>query len=425
VHADPIQYRVDGEVGRFEFTTHWIEDLETCVYNTAQQVFTPRIGKEWYKTSGFKELAMLLGTTAESYRKTEQYINRFRYQQTGGTPARTLREQTTAEGNALSQALDHKAQDILSAHHFTETGQYSGPPDPAHETPGVLYAQAPVDAAIATCQAQCPVAHPLSDNPIPYEAPATTVDLCIDDVSAKRQKATRSGQKTQESSTEKPSRKYVHTTVVQIGHAQQRYTLAGHGLAQVLRLLVAFLLHNRLVGYRFQFFTDGYTILQDAIGRCFSWYANLVIILDWYHLKEKCKRQLSLAMTGRVLRNETLKRLLPLLWYGLVDEAMTVLKTLNPEDVKASEAVDRLVKYLARNRPHIPCYAVRKHLGLRNSSQLGEKMNDLIVSERQKHNGMSWSVSGSSALAVLTALGRNKEQADWFEEGNIPFKLAA
>ena len=130
-------------------------------------------------------------------------------------------------------------------------------------------------------------------------------------------------------------------------------------------------------------------------------------------------------MTGRSVRNETLKRLLPLLWYGLVDEAIALLHALPSEQVKAPEAVERLVNYLQRNRPHIPCYAVRKHLGLRNSSQLGEKMNDLLVAERQKHNGMSWSVAGSSALAVLTALGRNQEQADWFEEGNIPFKLAA
>jgi len=425
VYADPIQYRVDGEVGRFEFTTHWIDDMETCVYNTAQQVFPARIGKEWYKTCGYKELAMLLGATAESYRKTGQYINRFRYQETGGTPVRTLREQTTTEGERLSQALDHKAREILRRHHFTEDGQYSGSPDPAHEPSIGLYAQAQVDEALATCQAQCPVDRPLSDNPIPYEAPATTVELCIDDVGAKRQKATRPGQKNPESSTATPSRKYVHTTVVQIEHAQQRYTVAGHGLARVLCLVLAFLLHNRLVGARFQFFTDGYTILQDAIVRWFSWYANLVIILDWYHLKEKCKLQLSLAMTGQTVRNETLKHLLPVLWYGLVDEAMSVLNALNPEEIKAPEALERLTKYLERNRPHIPCYAVRKHLGLRNSSQLGEKMNDLIVSERQKHNGMSWSASGSSALAVLTALGRNNEQAAWFEEGNIPFKLAA
>jgi hypothetical protein len=39
----------------------------------------------------------------------------------------------------------------------------------------------------------------------------------------------------------------------------------------------------------------------------------------------------------------------------------------------------------------IPVYAVRRQLGLRNSSNRGEKANDLLVAARQKHNGMSWS----------------------------------
>jgi hypothetical protein len=55
----------------------------------------------------------------------------------------------------------------------------------------------------------------------------------------------------------------------------------------------------------------------------------------------------------------------------------------------------------------------------------GEKENDLIVSERQKHNGMSWSKDGSVALASLTTFKRNKEATQWFKSGNIDFKLAA
>jgi len=87
--------------------------------------------------------------------------------------------------------------------------------------------------------------------------------------------------------------------------------------------------------------------------------------------------------------------------------------------------IHKLCHYLKRNRPYIPCYVVRKELGLRNSSNIGEKMNDLVVSDRQKHNGMSWSKEGSVALASITALIRNNEYALWFEQGNIEFKLAA
>ena len=130
-------------------------------------------------------------------------------------------------------------------------------------------------------------------------------------------------------------------------------------------------------------------------------------------------------MKGRVIRNDVLTEVLPLLWYGLVDHAIAFMKMVDPSQIKDPEAITKLIGSFERNRSHIPCYAVRKELGLRNSSHIGEKMNDLVVSDRQKHNGMSWSVSGSVALASLTALARNNEHALWFEEGSIEFKLAA
>ncbi|MBI4752987.1 hypothetical protein HY793_01255 [Candidatus Desantisbacteria bacterium] len=52
-------------------------------------------------------------------------------------------------------------------------------------------------------------------------------------------------------------------------------------------------------------------------------------------------------------------------------------------------------------------------------------MNDLVVSDRQKHNGMSWSMPGSVALASITALVRNNEHKRWLEKGTIEFQLAA
>ena len=79
------------------------------------------------------------------------------------------------------------------------------------------------------------------------------------------------------------------------------------------------------------------------------------------------------------------------------------------------------MSYLFWGKP----YAVRKRLGLRNSSNIGEKMNDLLVSDRQKHNGMSWSPGGSIALAALEALKRNHEYEHWFEFHEIALKQVA
>ena len=61
-------------------------------------------------------------------------------------------------------------------------------------------------------------------------------------------------------------------------------------------------------------------------------------------------------------------------------------------------------------------------------SNIGEKMNDLndlVVSARQKHNGISWSRPGSVALASITALKRNGEIRRWFEKRELKFKTAA
>ena len=104
---------------------------------------------------------------------------------------------------------------------------------------------------------------------------------------------------------------------------------------------------------------------------------------------------------------------------------MTVLQNVPKKHLKNPDEMQRLIGYVERNRPYLPCYEIRKRLGLRNSSNIGEKMNDLLVSDRQKHNGMSWSVDGSSALAALEALKRNDAYHHWFTYHEIELKQAA
>ena len=58
----------------------------------------------------------------------------------------------------------------------------------------------------------------------------------------------------------------------------------------------------------------------------------------------------------------------------------------------------------ASELPYIPCYALREALDLQNSSNPGEKANDLCVAARQKHQGMSWSRNGSVALVLCLTL---------------------
>jgi hypothetical protein len=407
---------VDVEVGRFEFVTHRVG----AEYDTSKDFFPELTGKEFYKTTGFKEIAMTYGDTEQSYRKTAELINRIRYQKQGGTPYRTLQENTEKEGSNVIDYLQEKTRRILEKQGFGEDGVYNGNnPEYARNEP-VTLDEAKIREAAEKCIAD-DIREEALKNPVCYEDPEKTTNISIDDVNVKRQEESR--QKGVRS--EERKLKYVHNTIAHVSNEDGAYTLNGYGIKTVLCYLIAFVFNNGLIGSRLQFFTDGHKTLNDTILKCFNWCKNIGIILDWYHLEKKCKEQLSMALKGRIVRNETLERLLPLLWNGLTQKAIALLDGLEPSQIKNKSVLEKLVQYFHRNEPYIPCYAIRKQLGLRNSSNIGEKMNDLVVSERQKHNGMSWSKPGSVALASLTALKRNRETKTWFENQRLDFKLVA
>jgi hypothetical protein len=258
-------------------------------------------------------------------------------------------------------------------------------------------------------------------NPVGYEDPKTTTNIAIDDVNVKRQNASRPI----ENDSEEQKRKYAHNTIAHVENGDKKYTLNGQNTNSVLLFIMAFCFRNSLIGTRLQFFTDGHRMLNKAILKAFSWYHNIGIILDWYHLRKKCKEKLSMAMRGREIRNEVLEQLMPMLWHGLTEKAIDFLNETQTSLIKNQTRMAELIAYLERNKAYIPCYEIRKKLGLKNSSAIGEKMNDLIVAERQKHNGMSWSKEGSVALASITALKRNSESRKWFDEKELDFRLVA
>lgn len=357
-----------------------------------------------------------------SYRTTTQLINRVRYQQIGGTPYRTLQANTEAEGAQLIDYLEKKTTNTLRRHRFAEDGTYKGDPKALGPSkPAVLPEQMIKAAAERISNEYLP--QELLRNPVCFEDPAQSVNIAIDDVNVKRQRSKR--RKGKAAPDKQTKRKYAHNTVVRIDQDQKRYSLVGASIKLTIRYLIAFLLSNKLLGYRFQFFTDGHTLLNDTIRRCFKWYPNWGIILDWFHLVKKFKELLSLSLRGRLIRNEILRDIMPLLWHGLTDRAIALLKQIEPAKIKNDEKLAKLIAYLERNNEMIPCYALRKSLGLCNSSAIGEKMNDLIVASRQKHNGMSWSKNGSLALAALTAAKLNGEDLTWLEQKKLEFKLAA
>lgn len=184
--------------------------------------------------------------------------------------------------------------------------------------------------------------------------------------------------------------------------------------------LLAYLLSNGLLREKtLVFFTDGAKDLRGYIAKLFA-FRKYRVILDWYHLMERCKVCLSGAFKGgKEQRNQILSELSPLLWLGDVNAAVAYLKELNPQILRPKNRIEELQNYLKERHEQIPCYALRSALGLRISSNRVEKANDMVVARRQKHNGMSWSTAGSGALAQIVALFHNGGLALWLDENRL------
>ena len=395
---------------------------DEVLYNTSREFFSPLQGEEKYCTEGFKELALIYGTTEESFRKTAALINRVRHQEEGGTPSRTIQASTDDEGNKIQDYLEERSQTIFQDNGFTQEGEsVQVIIDSCDDNPSMLSEES-LKETVTACDIDEELQLEILKNPVPYENTQEAVNISVDEVGAKQQKGTR--EKGSRDSPEEKKRKYVQTTVIHVEEEGGSYILNGDSVLGVLRLLLAFLLHNHLLKNILMFFVDGHSLYSSVIS-FFSWHKKVRVILDWYHLKKKCKELLSMALKGRDIRNAILEKLLPLLWHGLVDQAINYLHSLSESQIKNEKERSHLIGYLEKNRPMIPAYAVRSELGLRNSSNRGEKSNDLIVANRQKHNGMSWSHSGSVALASVTALKKNQEYRKWFQEGELEFKLAS
>jgi hypothetical protein len=358
------------------------------------------------------------------FRKSAQKLNRTLRRKEGQlVEPKTMANLVEREGEAIAACVETKAKTILKCHDFTDEGVCTGDTSRysllANES---VLSKERVSQAGKELNAILP-----KERQIDVEALQGTLEdpasvkamISVDDVLCKKQKE--SGRKKGSPSPKKKER--VKNTVAHIQSRKgETYTLTTATIAQMMIVLLAFLLSNGLMVLPGQvvFFTDGAEDLLLAIQKVFA-FLPFKLILDWYHLDKKCQQRLSMAMKGKQIRNKVLEELLAFLWVGKVDVAITYLRCLDPNDLKDADQIEKLIGYFSRNSSFIPCYALRQKLGLRVSSNPVEKANDLLVSNRQKHNGMSWSTSGSNSLATLTSLRRNSEHMHWLRHHDIRF----
>jgi len=257
---------------------------------------------------------------------------------------------------------------------------------------------------------------------VPFEEKKNTVNISLDSVWIKKQKKYRNEEIAK--TTKEDKTKFVTNSVLHIEKNKKTYVFTEKNNSCILLNLKAFLLENKLMKDNFVFFLDGQKTLYSSIFKKFKW-KKISLILDYFHLKKKVAAQLSLGLNKTEKRNEILKKIMIYSWHGLTKEVQKELKKIPKKYIKNVDKITKLKEYFERNYYYIPNYALRKKLGLRNSSNRVEKENDLIFAQRQKNNGMAWSEQGSNALGVLASFSRNKNVEKWLKYNKISFKMTA
>ena len=383
--------------------------------------------KQRLRSRSFCELNLRL-VSKLSYRETADVLNRVLHRdESVSVKTSTLEDWVESYGESLSEGYMSKAEEILDSYDIDkQSGIIS---EEASLPPSVLNPELP--AVIGEKQTRHLITEynrgrdrmtklKYDDLASPIEdGPGKCCYISVDDIGVRFQKPERKGKC-------KKGRSFIENTVIHIQAEGKQYTLTAIGMDKAFKLLVAFLLENRLMeDYRLVFFSDGATCIRDNIEKHFG-FRQYTIILDWLHLEKKCNEFLSMGIKGSKDEKQLIKKeLASILWTGRHQNAINYLDSLKKSQVRNSVKIEELKDYIRRKSPNLTCYALRHELNLRISSNRVEKANDLVVATRQKHNGMSWSRKGSGALAVITATMINRELKEWMTNHRINYRMAS
>ena len=367
--------------------------------------------------------------TQLSYRKSADLLNRVTHRDEGELfHHRTIADHAERVGRDISKVLSDTASTILCSHAFDPD---TAMPLDVEALPSSITKPKVTDTSdeqwnaiisdmISTYNIDRPEEEQICDIPLAQGMEALASETCmisIDDVGVRHQKDERKG-------GGKKERKFVENTVIHIQADSKAYVITAVGMESAFRLLVAFLLKNHLMEDRhLLFFSDGAQNIRSNIDKYFS-YRPYSLILDWFHLVKRIRELSSMAFKmNKEKKQDTIRKILRILWPGNVDKAMDYIRTLPDKSIKNKYYVEEMIAYLERKKPTITCHAARRSRNLRISSNTSEKANDCLVAQRQKHNGMSWSFEGSGALALLTTLKMNNTLDSWLLKGKLTMSL--
>jgi hypothetical protein len=323
-----------------------------------------------------------------------------------------------AAGAALHTAAQQRADDVYASDAdgqqlFARLAQTSPPPAPeafpddAAALEGAEAEPLPPDAraglvGFADTPAEGPV--PLD---LPRQADPGTIVAQFDEVKTKAQACT--GQK----------EVWLYTAVLLLGGVSVYFSAPSCQALwyQVGAWLTVQGVHQQR--YRLLVVGDGARWIRQWFEALVAWLPSAAMVLCWFHLKQRCQQNLSLACRGREHRAAVLAEILPALWEGKVTEALAALQR-HRDEMKNGAALDDLIGYLEQRRAYLPNYQQRQAAGLWIASTRVEKFNDWSVSARCKQQGMAWTADGVGALAALETARRNGEWDSWQATSRLP-----
>ena len=128
-------------------------------------------------------------------------------------------------------------------------------------------------------------------------------------------------------------------------------------------------------------------------------YQGITLILDWYHLCKKLREFLSMIARNKAEKTEHSKFLFFHLWHGNTSDVVTYLRT--QIKTRNQQKLSELITYITKHETEIINYELGRQTGKTIGSGRMEKGVNTVIGHRQKHKGMSWSLLGSKALAIL------------------------
>lgn len=413
-------FKVLGQIGRYSFK----------VYETERKAgwFGHLTGNHYFQTTHYKEFVLYLGACNTSFRITADIYNFTSKQSSFKLSYKTIESQVWTEGRNINMGIKEAVKKVDT--------------DSIPKNLEIKYEdQKTVDHHIIelTKDLRKELKESIQNQDNNIEKKEETIYIEIDDICCKEQKKDRSQQlKIQEEKEFKEKikaarkkgkkaykeSKYLFQTVALLSKGENNFRILAKNQADISDKLKAFITSVGCISDNWVFIVDGHRPLQSYIkkenkGR------KIIMILDWYHLQKKTRAQLMMGMKRTEKREDVFYEILEYLWYGLIEDAKKSIKKIPNTEVKNQKALDILIGYIERQKELIPNYALRKRMGMKNSSGGVEKENDRLIAHRQKKNGMSWSKKGSNALGVLQMLKLNKQFESFHEAGVFYFKWVA